>query len=144
MKEDSMSSRTIFISRLIGLYCVVASLAMFTHKPAMIDIENTLVRNPALLFIAGIITLVAGLAIVLSHNVWSGGTLPMVVTLLGWITLIKGLLLLSPGTTLGFWESLHYDRLYYLYAAISFAVGAYLTYEGFIPFRSSKYHARTR
>jgi len=126
-----MSPRTIFISRMIGLYCLIASLIMFTQKSAMVEIENTLVHSPAMLFLAGIITLVAGLAIVLSHNLWSGGAVPVTVTLLGWIALIKGVLLLSPGTTAGFWGSLHYEQLYYLYASISFVVGAYLTYAGF-------------
>ena len=126
-----MSSRTVFISRMLGLYCLIVSLIMFTHKSAMVDIENTLVHNPAMLFIGGLITLVAGLAIVLSHNVWSGGALPVTVTLLGWISLMKGLLLLSPGTTSGFWDSFQYERLYYVYASISFVLGAYLTYAGF-------------
>jgi len=126
-----MSRTTIFISKMLGLYCLIASLIMFTHKSAMVEIENTLVRNPAMLFIGGIITLVAGLGIVLSHNVWSGGTLPVTVTLLGWISLIKGVLLLSPGTTIGFWGSFQYERLYYLYASISFVLGAYFTYAGF-------------
>ena len=126
-----MSPRTIFISRMIGLYCLIASLIMFTQKSAMVEIENTLVHSPAILFLAGIITLIAGLAIVLGHNVWSGGAVPVTVTLLGWITLIKGVLLLSPGTTVGFWESLHYERLYYLYASISFVLSACLTYGGF-------------
>lgn len=126
-----MSPRTVFISRMLGLYCLIASLIMFTHKSAMVEIENTLIHNPAILFIAGIITLVAGLAIVLSHNVWSGGALPVMVTLLGWISLIKAVLLLSPGTTVGFWDSFQYERLFYLYALISFVLGAYLTYSGF-------------
>ncbi len=126
-----MSPRTVFISRMLGLYCLIASLIMFTHKSAMVEIENTLIHNPAILFIAGIITLVAGLAIVLSHNVWSGGALPVMVTLLGWISLIKAVLLLSPGTTVGFWDCFQYERLFYLYASISFVLGAYLTYSGF-------------
>jgi len=126
-----MSPRTVFIARMLGLYCLIVSLIMFTHKLAMVEIENTLVHSPALLFIGGIITLVAGLAIVLSHNVWSGGALPVTVTLLGWISLIKGVLLLSPGTTSGFWDSFQYERLFYLYASISFVLGAYLTHAGF-------------
>jgi len=126
-----MSLRTVFISRMLGLYCLIASLIMFAQKSAMVEMENTLVHSPAMLFIAGIITLVAGLAIVLGHNVWSGGAAPVTVTLLGWISLIKGVLLLSPGTTSGFWDSLHYQQLYYVYASISFVLGAYLTYAGF-------------
>jgi hypothetical protein len=126
-----MSPRTVFISRMLGLYCLIVSLIMFTHKSAMVGIENTLVHTPPMLFIGGIITLVAGLTIVLSHNVWSGGALPVTITLLGWISLIKGVLLLSPGTTVEFWDSFEYERLFYLYASISFILGAYLTYGGF-------------
>ena len=126
-----MSRRTIFISRLIGLYCLIASLIMFAHKSAMVEVENTIVHNPAMLFLTGIIAVVAGLAIVLGHNVWSGGAAPVTITLLGWIALIKGVLLWSPGTTAGFWGSLQYERLYYFYASISFVLGAYLTYAGF-------------
>lgn len=126
-----MSARTIFISRMLGLYCLIASLIMFTHKSAMVEIENTLVHSPAMLFIGGIITLAAGLAIVLGHNMWSGGALPVTVTLLGWISLIKGVLLLWPETTNGFWNSFQYERLFYVYASVSFVLGAYLTYGGF-------------
>ena len=31
----------------------------------------------------------AGLAMVLTHNVWSGGALAIVVTLIGWLLLIR-------------------------------------------------------
>lgn len=128
-----MLSRTRFLSRLFGLYCLSASLAMFAHKQAFLDVEITLVHSPALLFIVGIMTLVAGLAMVLGHNIWSGGAMPVVVTVLGWITLVKGLLLLflSPDAAVAFWGSLHYEQLFYLYASISLAFGAYLTIEGF-------------
>jgi len=126
-----MSPRTVFISRLLGLYCLIVSLNMFTHKSAMVEIESTLIHTPAMLFLGGIFTLVAGLAIVLSHNVWSGGALPVTVTLLGWISLIKGVFLLSPGTTTGFWDSFRYEQLFYVYASVSFLLGVYLTYGGF-------------
>jgi len=138
-----MSARTLFISRLLGLYCLLMSLIMFTHKQAIVEIEGTLIHSPAMLFIGGLMTLVAGLAIVLSHNVWSGGVLPVVVTLLGWISLIKGLVLLWPGTTAGFWESFHYEQLFYVYASISFVIGAYLTYEGFTALRFPRFREHT-
>jgi hypothetical protein len=41
-----------------------------------------------------IISLAMGVLIILGHNVWSGGALPVVVTLVGWSILAKGLLLL--------------------------------------------------
>jgi hypothetical protein len=36
----------------------------------------------------------AGLAIVLGHQVWSGGVLPVLVTAIGWVVLIRGTILL--------------------------------------------------
>ena len=43
---------------------------------------------------AAIVGLAMGLAMVVGHNVWSGGALPVVVTLVGWWTAIKSLALL--------------------------------------------------
>jgi len=140
-----MSARTLFISRLLGLYFLLASLAMFTHKPAIVEIEATVVHSPALLFIVGIITLVTGLAIVLCHNVWSGGALPVFVTVVGWLQLVKGFLclFLSPQAAIGFWGAFHYEQFFYLYATIVFILGAYLTYAGFTPLQFPRYHGRT-
>ncbi len=132
-----MSPRTTFLGRLIGLYCVLCSLSMISHRQATAATANALIHNPPMLFIVAVITLVAGLALILGHNVWSGGVLPFIVTLVGWITLIKGLLFLflSPEAAVGFFQDVHYEQLFYLYAAISLILGVYLTYAAF---RSAK------
>lgn len=129
-----MSSRTTFLSRLLGLYCILAGLSMVTHRRATVETITALVHNPPVLFLVGVITLGAGLAMILGHNVWSGGVLPVIVTLVGWLTLIKGLLFLflSPQAAVGFFlGGLHYEQLFYLYAVISLIFGVYLTYGGF-------------
>jgi hypothetical protein len=46
--------------------------------------------------ILGIITLAAGLAMVLAHNIWSGGALVVVITLVGWMALHQESILLVP------------------------------------------------
>jgi len=87
------------------------------------------------MFIVGVITLAAGLAMVLAHNIWSGGALVVVVTVVGWVTLIKGLsfLFLSPGVEAEFFlRQLHYQQLFYLYGAVSLVLGVCLTYGGFL------------
>jgi len=87
--EGTMSSRTIFLSRLIGLYCIVIALSMMTRRQATVETVTALLQNSSMMLIVGIITLAAGLAMVLAHNIWSGGTLAVIVTLVGWMTLIK-------------------------------------------------------
>ena len=81
-----MSSRTIFLSRLIGLYYIVIAVSMVSRKQATLETVTALLQNPSMMFILGIITLAAGLAMVLAHNIWSGGALVVIVTLIGWIT----------------------------------------------------------
>jgi hypothetical protein len=129
-----MSPRTLFLSRLIGLYCIVIALSMMTRRQGTVETVTALLQNPSMMLIVGTITLAAGLALVLAHNIWSGGALVVVVTLVGWMTLIKSLsfLFLSPEVEAGFFlRQLHYQELFYLYGAISLVLGIYLTYGGF-------------
>jgi ABC-type amino acid transport system permease subunit len=128
-----MSPRTAFLSRLIGLFSILVSLALATHKQATVDTLTALVHNPPMLLIFGIVWLPVGLAMVLGHNVWSGGALPVIVTLVGWLILLRGLLLLflSPEAAVGLFAGLHFEHLFYLYLVISFVLGLYLTYGGF-------------
>jgi hypothetical protein len=129
-----MSPRTMFLSRLLGLYLILISLAMVTRRQATVESMTALMHNPPVLFVIAVIAVAAGLAMVLGHNVWSGGVLPVVVTLTGWLLLIKGalLLFLSPEAASGvFLAGLHYEQFFYLYVAIALFLGLYLTYGGF-------------
>jgi hypothetical protein len=46
---------------------------MVTRRQATVETMTSLLQNPSLMLIVGIITLAAGLAVVLTHNIWSGG-----------------------------------------------------------------------
>lgn len=132
--EATMSSRTLFLSKLIGLYCILIALSMMTRRQATVETVTVLLQNPSMTLILGVITLAAGLAMVLAHNIWSGGTLVVVVTLLGWMALIKSLffLFLPPEMEAGvFLVAIHYQQFFYLYTTISLVLGVYLTHGGF-------------
>ncbi len=131
--EAPMTPLTTFLSRLIGLFLILVGLSVLTHKQATEETLIALTHTPLLLFVLGMIFLIAGLAIVLKHNIWSGGVLPVVVTLFGWIILIRGLLLLflSPETLGALFTMARVDQFFYLYIGISILIGAYLTYGGF-------------
>jgi putative exporter of polyketide antibiotics len=112
-----MSPRTPFLSRLIGLYAILVALSMFSRGQATVETVAALLQNPSMVFVLGVVKLAAGLAMVLAHNIWSGGALVVVVTLVGWMTLIV--------------ERLHYQQLFYFYWALPLVLGLYLTYGGF-------------
>ena len=66
-----MPGLTLFLAKLIGLYCVLFGLAMVSQKQAMVDLVAALMRNGPVLLIVEAIAVTAGLAIVISHNVSS-------------------------------------------------------------------------
>jgi hypothetical protein len=79
------------------------------------------------------ITLALGLALVVGHNVWSGGAVPITVTVVGWLTLIKGLafLALSPAQMIKLYDGLQYGRFFFVYMGVTLALGLYLSVAAF-------------
>jgi hypothetical protein len=135
-----MSPRTIFLRRLIGLYYLFVTLAMIIRKQSAIECITEIVHSPSASFLVGLFGVATCLAIVLAHNVWKGGALPVFVTLIGWITLTKSLLILYLTPQMEaelFLKRLHYQQFFYFYMALSLAIGIYLTYGGFGPARKS-------
>ena len=128
-----MPPLTIFLGKLLGLYCVVVALAMMANKKSVVATVNALVQSPPLVLLASVITLAIGLALVVGHNVWWGGALPVTVTVVGWVSLIKGLafLFLPPGQMMKLYEALKYENLFFVYMGATLALGLYLTVAAF-------------
>ncbi len=129
-----MTFRTVFLSRLLGLFYLICGVGMFAHQNVSTGALATLPNNRlAVLGISSFLVL-AGLSMVLAHNVWSKPPLVFIVTLLGWLTLIKGVVyLLLPASCMAALLRAALDCRGYWYFAAGFLVvlGAYLTYEGF-------------
>src|SRR5437870_7255594 len=137
-----MKPLTVYLGRLLGLFTLITSFWLLTER------QNTLSTIPALLgdrpamVIFAIIALAGGLAIVLAHNIWSGGVLPILVTLIGWVMLIRGVLFLflPPEATLGILAAMQFERLFYIYLTIPFVLGLYLSYLAFTARLPSRDH----
>jgi hypothetical protein len=125
-----MSSRTIYLARLLGFYSIAVGLSILLHKQAIVYMVTTLVDDPALVWVTGVVALAVGLAIVLGHNEWRGGALPLVVTVVGWWSLAKGLalLFLPQATFEGMLGGGRYGQMYWMSAALSLGLGAYLVW----------------
>jgi hypothetical protein len=134
-----MSSTTTFLSRLFGLYYICLGLAMLVHPRVFVETITALIQDAPVMFLASILALLGGLALVLAHNVWSGGARTAIITLIGWIALAKGLLFLfvTRDTEVGLYlTGLGFTQLYYVYTAIALALGIYLAWGGFKATRS--------
>lgn len=124
---------TIFLGKLIGLYCVILALAMMTRKQSAVAAIGALVRTPPLLLFINVIGLALGLAMVLGHNIWSGGALPVVVTLVGWLMVIRGIVLLalSPDAMIKVFEAVRYEQNFYIFMGVTLVLGLFLTVASF-------------
>ncbi|HXQ68631.1 MAG: hypothetical protein ACHQRJ_06190 [Alphaproteobacteria bacterium] len=125
-----MSRLTVFLARFIGLFAILLVVGFLVRGSAIIEV--TVADRPVMLTYA-IVSLASGLAMILGHNVWSGGALPVVVTLVGWLSLAKGLLLLflTPEALTQLVGRMHYGEHMYLYLMPSLVIGIYLTWAGF-------------
>ncbi|HTV59332.1 MAG TPA: hypothetical protein VMJ93_10705 [Verrucomicrobiae bacterium] len=129
-----MQARTVFLSKLLGIYCILMGLFMATHSERAWEDVTAFSQDQALVFITAILVIFAGVAMVLLHNRWSGGATTVVVTLLGWAALGKGLVLLfaSPVLIANFYMyAIHYIWVMYVDAGIALALGVYLSVMGF-------------
>lgn len=128
-----MSPLTLYLSQLIGLALMLVGLSLFLRRDFYTETASAFIDDRPLLLILGMMRLIIGLAIVLAHNVWSGSAAAVIITLIGWIELIRGVLLLFLPTdrleaTL---EAVQFEKFYYYYAIVPVLLGAYLTYAGF-------------
>jgi hypothetical protein len=89
-------SNSIFIARLIGPVMLVIGLAVFANQRAFRDMAEEFLASRALLFLSGLLIMPMGLAIVLTHNVWTADW-RVLITLFGWLNAIGGAVrLLAP------------------------------------------------
>jgi hypothetical protein len=65
-----MSPLTQYLSRLLGLFLLVTAVSEWTQPGLLTVVAPAMVDQPALLWVSGMLTFAAGLAIVLGHNLW--------------------------------------------------------------------------
>ncbi|KTD50555.1 Integral membrane protein (PIN domain superfamily) [Legionella rubrilucens] len=82
---------TYFLAAVIGWYLVIVSLIVLLRQRLVAGIVSDILGQRALLFFMGLVSLVIGLLLVISHNVWVMSW-PVIITLIGWLTLITGIL----------------------------------------------------
>jgi hypothetical protein len=133
LEEKLMTPLTIYLSQLIGLTFLIIALSLLFRRDFYVEMTSEVIDNHPLLFVFSLIRFVAGLAIVLAHNRWSGGVAVVLVSLIGWIELVRGLFFFFlPSETLeSVFEAVGFERHYYVYAGITLVIGAYLAFAGF-------------
>ncbi|MCX6722615.1 MAG: hypothetical protein NT094_00930 [Candidatus Staskawiczbacteria bacterium] len=81
-----------YLAEIWGIAIIIVCLALILKENLLKRVIAS-IEDDANLFMWGFISLIIGLAMVLSYNVWTKDW-QVVITILGWLALIKGLALL--------------------------------------------------
>ncbi len=121
-----------FLSKVIGIYLLIISIAMFVNTQQFTSYVNALINDTPLMFVVGFFTLILGILMVVSHNIWQWNW-RVLITLIAWITLLKGASIIFypyfiDSATIVF---LHNMTASYVAMAVDFILGLILCYFGF-------------
>jgi hypothetical protein len=120
------------IAGLIGPTFVVGALAVLVNLGAWPALVEQGFGNPALIFVSGFPLFVAGLAIVRVHNRWEGNW-SVLVTVLGWLTLLGGFSRILLPTRLASIAvaAVHTTGVFPAVAIVFLLVGGFLSFKGY-------------
>jgi hypothetical protein len=124
---------SIFLARLLGPVFLIVGASILFNPKVFRDIAAEVVRSVTLVYLFGFIDFAAGLAIVLSHNVWLMGW-QVLITLIGWLLLIRGTVrVLIPETVMGFAAKvLGNKQLIPVAGVVTGIIGLVLCYFGYV------------
>lgn len=123
---------SIFLGKVLGLYFVVVSGLYLIRKDEIKTVMKQMFQSRALLIYGGILALIIGLLVVVAHPVWVLDW-RILVTLTGYLSLIKGIsLLYFPEHVEKFSRKVLSNNNYLLTGVITAAIGLLLIYMSFI------------
>jgi hypothetical protein len=80
---------SIFLAKLMGPISFVAGISLFLNAEGTRAMAQEFLRSPALIYLSGLLTMTAGLAVLLNHNLWVGDW-RVLITIFGWLATIGG------------------------------------------------------
>lgn len=126
-------NNSIYLARVIGLSLSILSLALLINAKHITSVITMLFQNDALQFILGILILIIGSLLVVSHNIWKSSWV-VIITILSWLILIKGsIYLIFPGWVPAILQHYSYSTCaVFIGGIIDLLIGLYLCYMGFL------------
>ena len=122
------------IAGLVGPLLAAMGVAMLINRSLFPTLIGELAHNTGLIFLSGLLVLLAGVAIVRVHNVWTGGW-PILVTVIGWLAIASGLVRMwFPQAAAPIAQAFGSDATGLLIGGlVVLALGAFLSYKAYGP-----------
>lgn len=120
-----------YIAGLIGPVSVVAGASMLINPDVFLSMIGQLSGNTMMIFIAGMIALTIGIAILKAYRVWDGSW-RVLITIFGWLSVFGGLVrMLAPEQTVRLAETIVGPNMMLGASLVVIAFGAFLSFKAY-------------
>jgi hypothetical protein len=127
----SIVMSTVF-AKILGIYFFAIGIAFFINTERFKNIYKQVSKDENFLFLGSVLAMLIGAVVISLHNIWVWDW-PVIITILGWWSLIKGFaLFVHPGFINAFSFIENRSTMFYKTASLVYAiVGLFLLYKGF-------------
>ena len=118
---------SLFLAKLLGPYCVIVAVGILLNRKIYQKVMEDFFKNAALVYLGGVFALIIGLLVLLFHNLWVANWV-VIITIFGWLGVIKGAwLIILPNTLAKFTEAYQKNAtLLVIHLVIILALGVFL------------------
>jgi len=126
----------------MGPVMLAMGLGMVIENDTMRELSREFLSNRGLIYLAGMLTLLAGLAIVNLHNLWTDDW-RVIITVFGWLAIVGGLFrILLPGQVQALGTGMTENIALMIIGGLALIVlGGVLVYHGYGHFWEKRRHA---
>jgi uncharacterized membrane protein HdeD (DUF308 family) len=123
---------TIVLARISGIMCLLLGLSVM-NKKFMAAVVDDMLNSKALFWFIGFVAAMIGAVVLAFYNIWNAHW-PVLITILGWLALLKGIaIMLFPGSmSHSVYRKFKTSGIIMFSGIISILFGIILLYKGFI------------
>lgn len=123
---------SLFLAKIIGPVTLVIGIGLLFNLRTYQVLMEDFAKSPALIYLGGVAALFLGAWILSRHNIWVANW-SIVITIIGWLSLIKGALLLIFPRALGKFLGVYQKNkgLLALHSVVVIFIGMILTFFGY-------------
>lgn len=119
---------SLVIAQVLGIFFAIVGVAMVVNGKAVAGAIEESGAHKGIIFMWGLFTLLIGAVIVVLNNAWTSG-LPLLVTIIGWLALLKGVfILLAPGAATSLYKKFGKGGMIVFVGVVAFVLGLILLY----------------
>jgi len=114
---------TAVLSQILGTIFTVLGVSMLLNKKGMMSVMEELTSNKVFMWLGGLVALIMGAVIIALNDLWTSGT-TLLITILGWLALAKGVALtVFPTKSISFYKKMNKDTTFMLGGLVVLVLG---------------------